>query len=353
MGGAAIGDLDRHRPRCCSRRPTSRPWPSPGRSKRLGLRTEASARFERGSDPWGIDRAADRFCELLAVTSPGACWPAARSTCGARSPPVRLTLELGDQVNELLGTDARRRRGRRACSEPLGFACEVDGDRLGGDRPDQPARRPARPVRRRRRDRRGGPASTATRGSPAASPWPQPGGLTGRQRERRSCREAMVRPGRRGGMDPDLRGRADHARMGLAGPAVDVANPLGGRRGGPSAFPAARAAAGPGLERRPPPGRPPALRGRHGLLPPMDGSTRAAAGGAERGGRTAQAVLPGERERLSWCWRLRDDDARTAVAAWRVLVDALTDRPGAPGRRRADPGPVRRCPACIRPVRLG
>ena len=35
-------------------------------SKRLNLRTEASARFERGCDPAGIDRAADRFCELLA-----------------------------------------------------------------------------------------------------------------------------------------------------------------------------------------------------------------------------------------------------------------------------------------------
>ena len=36
-------------------------------SKRLGLRTEASARFERGCDPAGIDRAAARFCELLGV----------------------------------------------------------------------------------------------------------------------------------------------------------------------------------------------------------------------------------------------------------------------------------------------
>ena len=38
-------------------------------SKRLGLRTEASARFERGCDPAGIDRAAERFCELLALTA--------------------------------------------------------------------------------------------------------------------------------------------------------------------------------------------------------------------------------------------------------------------------------------------
>jgi phenylalanyl-tRNA synthetase beta chain len=36
-------------------------------SKRLGLRSEASARFERGCDPEGIDRSVARFCDLLGV----------------------------------------------------------------------------------------------------------------------------------------------------------------------------------------------------------------------------------------------------------------------------------------------
>ncbi len=43
-------------------------------SKRLGLRTEASARFERGCDPAGLDRAADRFVELLSLS--GGAWAA-------------------------------------------------------------------------------------------------------------------------------------------------------------------------------------------------------------------------------------------------------------------------------------
>src|SRR3546814_6427071 len=34
-------------------------------SRRLGLRSEASARFERGVDPFGIDLAQDRFVDLL------------------------------------------------------------------------------------------------------------------------------------------------------------------------------------------------------------------------------------------------------------------------------------------------
>ena len=37
---------------------------------RLGLRSEASARFERGVDPFVIDAAIARFVELLRETSP-------------------------------------------------------------------------------------------------------------------------------------------------------------------------------------------------------------------------------------------------------------------------------------------
>ena len=39
-------------------------------SARLGLRSEASARFERGVDPWQIDTSVARFVELLAETCP-------------------------------------------------------------------------------------------------------------------------------------------------------------------------------------------------------------------------------------------------------------------------------------------
>ena len=39
---------------------------------RLGLRSEASARFERGVDPMVADRAIARFVELLRETSPAA-----------------------------------------------------------------------------------------------------------------------------------------------------------------------------------------------------------------------------------------------------------------------------------------
>src|SRR6185437_8234521 len=69
-------------------------------SKRLALRTEASARFERGCDPWGIDRAADRFCELLG-------FPVAPGSLDVRGDvPRSLTLSVPvARVNGVLGTD--------------------------------------------------------------------------------------------------------------------------------------------------------------------------------------------------------------------------------------------------------
>lgn len=45
-------------------------------SKRLGLRSEASARFERGVDPNGVLRASDRLCELFAEVCGGRPSPA-------------------------------------------------------------------------------------------------------------------------------------------------------------------------------------------------------------------------------------------------------------------------------------
>jgi phenylalanyl-tRNA synthetase beta chain len=73
---------------------------------RHGLRSEASARFERGVDPYGIDVAIARFVELLAETCPDlvvhagavdarrASLPPAERSC-----PVRIS-----EVNRILGT---------------------------------------------------------------------------------------------------------------------------------------------------------------------------------------------------------------------------------------------------------
>jgi phenylalanyl-tRNA synthetase beta chain len=103
-------------------------------AKRLGLRTEASARFERGCDPWGIDRAADRFCELLGATAA----PGVLDRQGDVPRPHRLAVPLA-RVNGVLGTsfDGEQVAG---LLEPIGFACEPSGPDLmvtvPTDRPD-------------------------------------------------------------------------------------------------------------------------------------------------------------------------------------------------------------------------
>ena len=65
-------------------------------SMRLGLRTEASVRFERGCDPFGIDRAMRRICELLAGSAgPGfAVVPGSIDVRGEVPGPLRVTVRV-------------------------------------------------------------------------------------------------------------------------------------------------------------------------------------------------------------------------------------------------------------------
>ncbi|MDA3038595.1 MAG: phenylalanine--tRNA ligase subunit beta [Actinomycetota bacterium] len=96
-------------------------------SRRLGLRSEASTRFERGTDPLGIERALDRFC-ALAVEHCGVTLTSGSVVVEGGfevKPPVRLRVR---RVNHLLNTslDAEAIRGYL---EPIGFRCAlVDGE---------------------------------------------------------------------------------------------------------------------------------------------------------------------------------------------------------------------------------
>ena len=111
------GDLRPHDPRAArgglvrSRRPIART------GKRLGLRTEARHRFERGVDPEIADAAVDRFVgSSLAATRPAAPDPVDGPTVDVRSdadlPPTGRALRTA-RVNAILGTDLDDERGRR------------------------------------------------------------------------------------------------------------------------------------------------------------------------------------------------------------------------------------------------
>jgi phenylalanyl-tRNA synthetase beta chain len=73
---------------------------------RLGLRSEASGRFERGVDPYGIERAQHRFVELLRETCPDLV--VHDGAVDARHPSLpaqhRVTTVRISQVNRILGT---------------------------------------------------------------------------------------------------------------------------------------------------------------------------------------------------------------------------------------------------------
>jgi phenylalanyl-tRNA synthetase beta chain len=90
-------------------------------ARRLGLRTEASARFEKGCDPEGIERAVGRFAELLGVAPEATA--DVRGELPARE-PVRLRTA---RLNRLLGT-ALTPEEVRAELEPIGFDCRAAGD---------------------------------------------------------------------------------------------------------------------------------------------------------------------------------------------------------------------------------
>ncbi|MHB1509886.1 MAG: phenylalanine--tRNA ligase subunit beta [Acidimicrobiales bacterium] len=103
------------------------------RSARLvGLRTEASIRFERGVDSEGVERAAARVCELIvdAARSAGTQLPSiARGLLDDQpviSAPVRIPL-APDRINALLGTTLGVEE-MAGLLEPIGYRADIRPD---------------------------------------------------------------------------------------------------------------------------------------------------------------------------------------------------------------------------------
>ena len=151
--------------------------------------------------------------------------------------------------------------------------------------------------------------------------WPQPGRLTVLQRSRREVKDVLRGLGVSEGWTDTFVSSTAHDDVDLTGPAVRVANPLDAEK------PFLRRSLLPGLlgalaynaSRRQPdvrlfevgvvfshPGA--------GLVRVVE---RSGAGGSER------LELPGERELLSAVFANKEDDVRSAVAAWHVLADAF------------------------------
>lgn len=96
---------------------------------RHGLRSEASARFERGADPHGLELAAWRFIEILRLTCPdleihGGPQVVANGSC---PPPSSVVNVRTQRVERILGVSLDASQIAELI-EPIGFACQGTGD---------------------------------------------------------------------------------------------------------------------------------------------------------------------------------------------------------------------------------
>jgi phenylalanyl-tRNA synthetase beta chain len=191
-------------------------------SKRLKLRSESSARFERGIDPNGVADHAERAMELF-VEVAGA--RVADETVDDYARPVesaRIHIRTS-KVNGVLGTGLRDTEILDAL-RPLGIEVDGSGDDITAIAPT------FRPDLEREIDmieevaRRVGFASI---GRTVARPSDQIGGLTHRQRDRRVVADALVGAGLYEAVTIPLVAPGDLERAGAPlDRLVEAANPL-------------------------------------------------------------------------------------------------------------------------------
>jgi len=281
-------------------------------SKRMQVRSEASARFERGCDPEGIDRAARRFLEVLALTA-GESARLASGVIDVRGEvpaPTPVTVRVS-RVNAVLGTELSE-SDVTGYLTPIGFACApVSDDVLEVTVPT------FRPDTEREIDVVEEVARHHGYGNmPRRRPFTtQVGRLSPYQRERRLVRAAAAGLGAHEAWTPSLLGPDDHARAGMA-EGVRVANPLSPeesvlRR---SILPGMLCALAFNADRRQG-----ALRFfEFGRVFPPPGPERVARVLRQRG----DTVID-EREVLAVLLAEEGDDGASASAAWTVITDDL------------------------------
>lgn len=188
-------------------------------ARRLGLRSEASARFERGADPEVAELAMQRFVELLAPSG-ATMAPGLIDVRGNLPVAGPVTVRVA-RVNALLGTEISQ-EAMSALLASLEFANTVDGDNLQvvvpSFRPDTTTETDiAEEVARLygyANIVKTVPLSTLT------------GGLTSRQKDRRLVRNTMLGLGIDEAMPVPFLAPGDLAAAGLSAAGVTVTNPL-------------------------------------------------------------------------------------------------------------------------------
>ena len=289
-------------------------------SKRHGLRSEASNRFERGVDPHLALRAAARFVQILSESVPEVIWLSNPLDVWGNV-PTSPTISLRDaDVQRLLGVPIDRDEVTTLL-RGLGFGVKVKKHHLKVTAPSS------------RLDVREGALGRADvieevarlysyRRLPRHSPtWPEPGFLTARQQLRRHVRDVVVDLGMTEAWTPTLGSDADSDLLHPGVARVRVTNPLASDES------VLRATMLTGLVRawaknfeR---GTGDVILGEFGVVfqhPSVAQTPRVTRGGA---GGTLSLALPAENERLTIVLARPEDDARSAVALWDVLAHRL------------------------------
>lgn len=190
---------------------------------RTGLRSEASQRFERGVDPYGMPTAAARFAELLTETCPDLVVHAGMAD--ARSDALmdeerRVDVRISN-VNRILGTDLSADE-LPLLLDPIGYTVSGMGDTrsvvLPTWRLDSTAEIDVieEVARHHGYDKLG-------------SSVPKPvghGGLTVRQQRRRHVRQVLLGLGLTEAMPNPFLAPDTLAKAGLAAEAISITNPL-------------------------------------------------------------------------------------------------------------------------------
>ena len=288
-------------------------------SKRHGLRSEASTRFERGVDPQLALRAVARFVAILTLSVPDLEWLANPLDIRGELPIVpNIELQEGD-VQRALGTAIATDEVTRLLGG-LGFKVDEHDGVLSVTPPT--ARLDVRAGREGRADVIEEIARLhGYRRLPRHVPsWPEPGGLNDRQMQRRKLRDAGVDLGVLEAWTPTLVSDRD---FDFADPGVErvrITNPLAADES------ILRATLVTGLvqawaknvER----GTGDVMMGEFGVVfsHPNAGAARVTKGGV---GGAHELTLPGENERLSVILARPDDNAATAVALWTFLAQRL------------------------------
>ncbi|WP_436796158.1 phenylalanine--tRNA ligase subunit beta [Actinospongicola halichondriae] len=267
-------------------------------ARRLGLRSEASARFERGCDFEDMALAHDRFIELLGDAA-GTVADGMVDVTGAL--PDRSPIAVRpERVNAMLGADLTPDE-MKALLDPIGFTTEVEGDslrvslpsyRLDSDTEIDVVEEVGRMYGYSRLGKTM-PVSTLS------------GGLTARQKERRALRAILTGLGCSEATPMPFLAPGDLERAGLPGDGISITNPLVAEES------VLRTSLLPGLLK--------AVR--HNVSHRNEGIALFEIGHVFRRPADPDAELPDEREVFAAI--VVGADANDAVAIWRTVCDGL------------------------------